>query len=57
MFDFLCAKTSKATFSHCSWNLIRESPVGLALLGKREGDEVQVKVPKGSLRFTITKIS
>ncbi len=34
-----------------------ESPVGLALLGKREGDEVQVKVPKGILRFTITKIS
>ena len=34
-----------------------ESPVGLALLGKRVGDEVQVKVPKGILRFTITKIS
>ena len=34
-----------------------ESPVGLALLGKRVGDEVQVHVPKGTLRFTITKIS
>ncbi len=34
-----------------------ESPVGLALLGKRVGDEVQVSVPKGLLRFTLTKIS
>ena len=34
-----------------------ESPVGLALLGKRVGDEVQVKAPKGVMRFTITKIS
>lgn len=34
-----------------------ESPVGQALLGKRVGDEVEIKVPKGTLRFTITKIS
>ncbi len=34
-----------------------ESPVGRALLGKRVGDEVQVSVPKGVLRFTVTKIS
>ena len=34
-----------------------ESPVGIALLGKRPGDAVQVNVPKGVLRFTITKIS
>lgn len=33
-----------------------ESPVGQALLGKRVGDEVQVSVPKGLLRFTVTKI-
>ncbi len=33
-----------------------ESPVGRALLGKRVGDEVQVVVPKGTLRFTVTKI-
>jgi transcription elongation factor GreA len=33
-----------------------ESPVGLALLGKRVGDEVQVDAPKGALRFTVTKI-
>jgi len=34
-----------------------ESPVGRALLGKRVGDEVQIQVPKGVLRLTITGIS
>ncbi len=34
-----------------------ESPVGIALLGKRVGDAVQVNVPKGVLRYIITKIS
>ena len=33
-----------------------ESPVGKALLGKRVGDEIQVQVPKGVLRLTITAI-
>ena len=33
-----------------------ESPVGRALLGKRVGDEVQVNVPAGVLRLTITAI-
>ena len=34
-----------------------ESPVGRALLGKRAGDEVQIDVPKGVIRYVITKIS
>ena len=34
-----------------------ESPVGKALLEKGVGDEVQVAVPAGSLRFTIAAIS
>jgi transcription elongation factor GreA len=34
-----------------------ESPVGRALLGKRVGDEVQVSVPKGVLKLTVTSIS
>jgi transcription elongation factor GreA len=33
-----------------------ESPVGRALLGKSVGDEVQVAVPAGVLRLTITAI-
>lgn len=40
-----------------SGRISNESPVGLALLGKRVGDEVQVSAPKGLLRFTLTKIS
>lgn len=34
-----------------------ESPVGQALLGKRVGDEVQISVPKGVLKLTVTGIS
>ena len=33
-----------------------ESPVGRALLEKCVGDEVQVQVPAGLLRFTVTEI-
>jgi len=33
-----------------------ESPVGRALLGKRVGDEVQISVPKGVFRLTVTRI-
>jgi len=34
-----------------------ESPVGMALLGKSVGDEVQVNAPAGVLRWTIVSIS
>jgi transcription elongation factor GreA len=34
-----------------------ESPVGMALLGKRVGDEIQVQVPAGVLRLTVSEIS
>ena len=34
-----------------------DSPVGLALLGKRVGDEVQISVPKGVLKLTVTAIT
>lgn len=33
-----------------------ESPVGLALLGKSVGDEVEVRAPAGTLRWTIVRI-
>jgi len=33
-----------------------ESPVGRALLGKRVGDEVQIQVPKGVLRLTVSAV-
>jgi len=34
-----------------------DSPVGLALLGKRVGDDVQISVPKGVLKLTVTAIT
>jgi transcription elongation factor GreA len=37
--------------------ITHESPIGRALLGKRVGDEVQIQVPKGVLRLTVTAIS
>ncbi len=32
------------------------SPIGKGLLGKREGEEVEVKVPAGTLKYKILKI-
>ena len=32
------------------------SPIGAALLGKKEGDGVRVKTPAGSRRFTIVEV-
>jgi transcription elongation factor GreA len=34
-----------------------QSPVGRALVGKRMGDTVHVKVPKGSLAYEIVAVS
>ncbi len=34
-----------------------ESPMGRAFLGKRVGDVVEVKIPKGTTKFKIIKIS
>jgi len=34
-----------------------ESPIGEALLGKKKGEEVLIKVPAGTLKYKIKKIS
>ncbi len=34
-----------------------KSPIGLALLGKKEGDTVEIKAPKGHTTYTIRKIN
>ncbi|EKD86021.1 MAG: hypothetical protein ACD_37C00523G0001 [uncultured bacterium] len=34
-----------------------ESPIGQALLGKKKGEEVSVKVPAGEMKYKIKKIS
>ena len=33
------------------------SPIGKSLLGKSVGDTVEITIPKGTLRYKITKIS
>ncbi len=40
-----------------NFKISNESPVGKALLGKSEGDTVEVEAPQGSLSFKILKIS
>ena len=37
--------------------ITNESPVGKAIMGRKDGDEVVVKVPAGELKFKILKIS
>lgn len=37
--------------------LSNESPIGSALLGKKAGDQVDVKVPAGKTRYKILKIT
>ena len=37
--------------------LSNQSPIGGALLGKKVGDVVEVKVPAGKVKYKITKIS
>ena len=39
-------------------NLIsNESPLGQALIGRRPGEEVEVKTPRGCLKFSILQVS
>lgn len=33
-----------------------ESPLGVALLGKKKGDQVEVETPRGNFKYKITKI-
>ena len=34
-----------------------ESPIGMAFLGKKVGDEAQVEAPSGAIKFKVLKIS
>lgn len=33
-----------------------ESPIGLALAGKKEGEEVSISTPKGDIKYTIASV-
>lgn len=37
--------------------LSNQSPIGSALLGKKPGDEVEVKVPAGKMKYRVVKIT
>lgn len=39
-----------------SGKISNESPLGKSFLGKKKGDEVKVKTPKGEVKYTIEKI-
>lgn len=39
------------------YKISNESPVGLALLGKKEGDEIQVDAPQGIMEFKILGVT
>ena len=40
-----------------SGKISNESPLGAALLGKKKGDEIEVKLARGSLKVKILKVS
>ncbi len=40
-----------------SGKISNESPLGVALLGKRKGEKVEVETPKGKFEYKIVKIS
>tara|TARA_Y100001970_G_C14017806_1_gene741869 strand:+ start:353 stop:853 length:501 start_codon:yes stop_codon:yes gene_type:complete len=48
---------SPAEVDPLSGKISTESPIGLALRGKSEGDEIIVKVPSGEIEFRVIDIS
>jgi transcription elongation factor GreA len=34
-----------------------ESPIGVALMGKKEGDKATVSTPKGDINYTVVKVA
>lgn len=39
------------------YKISNESPVGVALLGKKEGDEIEVDAPQGIMEFKILEVT
>lgn len=37
--------------------LSNESPIGSALIGKKKGEEVEIKIPAGKIKYKVLKIS
>ncbi|HLG93548.1 MAG TPA: transcription elongation factor GreA [candidate division Zixibacteria bacterium] len=53
--EYLLVTAEEADFDHGKLSI--KSPIGAALLGKKEGDTVEVKVPAGVLRYKILSVT
>lgn len=53
--EYLLVTAEEADFDNGKLSL--KSPIGAALLGKKEGEVIEVKVPAGVLRYKVVKIS
>lgn len=54
-FDYILVSEEESDFE--SGRISVDSPVGKALLGKKVGEEAEIKAPAGTIRYTITEIS
>jgi len=52
---YILVSEAEADFSENKTSIT--SPVGKALLGRKEKDEVQIKIPAGILKYKVVKIS
>ena len=39
------------------WKISNESPIGVQLMGKKLGEEVEITTPKGAIKYEITEIA
>lgn len=54
--EFQWQLLSPAEADFAQGKISAESPVGNALIGKEEGDEVEINIPAGTLKYKILKI-
>ena len=52
--NYMLLSPAEANFAE--GKISAESPVGKALIGKAEGDEVEISIPAGTLKYKILKI-
>jgi transcription elongation factor GreA len=54
-FEYLLVSPEESDFEKCKISVT--SPIGKALLGKTKGEEVEIKVPAGTLQYKILDIN
>jgi len=55
--EVLYMLVSQAEANFADGKISADSPVGAALLGKGEGDDVEISIPAGVLQYTVLKIA